>query len=987
MFKKTAILICAYTLFSCGGGGGGGGTQTSSGNQQQTVQTAPTMTFSVDDTQPEQDENFELSWSASAGASCTASGSWNGNKARSGRETFSASDMGTFEFTLTCSNSAGETIRTVSVTVVEKTFSISGVISASSFVELDGDVPSADYPAIGNNGNDEGIQSIENPVKLVGFVSEPQDRGDADADSDADEFDIYEIGLTGNQWVSLEVADYNAEEPTSNDLDLYIVNEEVEIVSYGVSTDALESVALPNSGKFYIVVAAISGSSRYVLSVSNTISTYRFSNYSSNASVVPDSMMLSRVRKDAGETGIDSFRRLSEMDRSIMREFENVVGKGLQRNQDAEILRGPITVAERMTKDSDSEQKYLQKLNRILGDRWSRFLTEDVLAQILTKKYIARKSKALEGLKMKPQMKLRKYGFQKDPLFNYQWNFQQIGLQAALESIQVNQTDQIVAVLDEGSAPLSSSNYADTAYVDGGYDFVGGDDDPSASVTLSSDPYSTQSHESHGIHVSGVVGAKNDGENINGMGVNVLPVRVLSEEQNNSEVYEALRFFAGETNASGKIYDNSDGKLAALNLSLGACVEDTDLEDDEVCRLISKVRDQGVSVVVSAGNCDCAGGSGDLFCSVTNWPAACPGAISVAAVDAAAERAPYSSYHSTVDIAAPGGDVTADLNSDGQVDGVPSYVDLDELELWQGTSMAAPHVAGAIALMKHVDPNLSPADIDSLLQSGQLTNDNHQNSWNQELGYGVLEVSKSLESVAVGNDDTNLNAVPFFSPSEFDFGYTERSFSLSVKKRGSGDLEVVGLYADIAEHLSYSPEAISDANEIAKYSFTLKRDEIANGSIRNSIYFLMSDDNHYGIPLRYSIGEVRSPANVGTNILGVYDLKNEEVIEAILVDMTSGSANFSFDGLPKGDYILLALSDIDSSDEGENWLVGELLAIYPDSSSLDDGLRLQTNLTDIEISLTPYSERTFGASSTRGRSSRSVMKLLKSEKIARMLGR
>ena len=993
MFKKTAILICAYTLYSCGGGGGGGGgggTQTSSGNQQQTVQTAPTVTFSVDDSQPEQDENFELSWSASTGASCAASGSWNGSKARSGSETFSSSDIGTYEYTLTCSNSAGETIKTVSVTVVEKTFSIAGVISASSFVELDGDVPSADYPAIGNNGNDEGIQSIENPVKLVGFVSEPQDSGDADADSDSDEFDIYEIGLTGNQWVSLEIADYDSADPTSNDLDLYIVNEEVEIVSYGVSTDAFESVALPDSGKFYIVVAAISGSSRYVLSVSNAVSSYRFSNYSSNASVAPDSMMLSRIRKDAGQTGIDSFKRLSEMDRSILRELDIEVGDGLKVKGGKGFMRGPVTVAESMTEESMPEQKYLKKLKRILGDRWSHLLTKDVRDQILTKKYLARKSKAVEGLRIFPQMKKRAYGFQKDPFFEYQWNFQQIGLQAALESLGVNQTDQVVAVLDQGSAPLASSNYLDTAYIDGGYDFVGGDNDPSASVTLSSDPYSTESYESHGIHVSGIVGAKNDGKNINGMGVNVLPIRVLSEEASADAFYESLKYFAGEENSSGATYDNSNGKLAALNMSLGSCVDDTYLpEEYPECQLISKIRDKGISVVVSAGNCDCGDeGSGDLFCPVTNLPAACPGAISVAAVDAVAERSSYSSYHSTVDIAAPGGDSTVDLNADGYVDGVPSYVGLDEVvPYYQGTSMAAPHVAGAIALMKHVDPNLSPTDIDSLLQSGQLTKSDQQSSWSQELGYGVLDVSKSLESVAIGTDDTDLNAVPFFSPSEFDFGYTESSFSLSIKKRGSGDLEVVGIYADIAEHLSYSTEAISDENEIAKYSFTIKRDEIANGSIRNSIYFLMSDDNYYGIPLRYSIGEVRQPANVGSNILGVYDLKNEEVVEVIQVDMSSGSANFSFDGLPKGDYILLALSDIDSSDEGDNWLVGELLAIYPDSSSLDAGLSLQTNLTDIEISLAPYSERTFGASSSRGRSSRGMMRLLKSEKIARMLGR
>ncbi len=979
MFKKTAILVCAYTLFSCGGGGGGGGAQTSSGNQQQTVQTAPTVTFSVNESQPEQDDNFELSWSASTGASCTASGSWSGSKARSGSETFASSETGIYEFTLTCSNSAGDTTKSLSVTVIEKTYTISGVVKAASFVELDGDVPSSDYPQVGNNGNDEGIQLIVNPAKLIGYVTDAED---------GDELDIYEIGLTGNQWVGLEIADYNADDPNSVDLDVYVVNEDIEIISYGVSTEAFESVALPDSGKYYILVASISGSSRYVLTVANTVASYSFSNYSSSASVVPDSMVVARVHAASPNQNDDGFKNLSEIDRSIMRElrfefrdsYDSILDKG---SSGMRVMRSGS-----MTQDSKPERNYLEKIRRMLGKRWNVLLTDDVSKQILTKKYIARKSKLVDGLKLSPQMELSAFGFQKDPLFEYQWNYQQIGVQAALESIGSNQTDQIVAVLDQGSPPTSSVTYANTEFAEGGYDFISNDADPTASVKLVPDPYSSETHENHGIHVSGIIAAKNDGENLNGMGVKVLPIRVLSNEGNSgSALTEALKYFAGETNISGEVYDNSGGKLAALNLSLGVCVEDSYvLAEDANCQLISKIRDKGISVVAAAGNCKCGSKASPIYCPVKVFPAACPGVISVAAVDTASDRASYSSYHASVDIAAPGGDSSADLNADGVFDGVLSYIDLNDIEEKQGTSMAAPHVAGAIALMKHVDPNLSPAEVDALIQSGQVSRDDQQSAWSQELGYGVLDVSKALESVVDASSAAELVAVPFFSPSEYDFGYTESSFVLSIKKRGSGDLEVVGIYADIGEHLTYSVEETSEADDIAKYSFTIKRDEIADGSIQNFLYFLMSDNQYYGVPLRYSVGALRTPANVGSNILGVYDLDKEEFLEAIQVDMSSGSANFSFAGLPAGNYLLLAISDIDSSDEGDNWLIGELLAIYPDVTTLDSGLSLDEDLSDVEISLIPYSEKTIGPSSVRGKVARGSFQSLTAEKIARLSG-
>ncbi len=308
-----------------------------------------------------------------------------------------------------------------------------------------------------------------------------------------------------------------------------------------------------------------------------------------------------------------------------------------------------------------------------------------------------------------------------DPLFGQQWHYENTAAAISLPQGWDNAdgSGAVVAVLDTGHRPHPDL----AANLLPGYDFItnvtvandgnGRDsnpEDPGDWVTNAETwcPNRPRDSSWHGTHVAGTIAAvTNNATGVAGVarGARIVPVRVLGKCGGSlSDIVDAIRWSAGlsvpgaPTNAH---------PADVINMSLGgggACGPSyQDAIDDAIA--------EGVTVVVAAGNSNA---------DASNYrPASCQGVITVAATKDDGGRAYYSNFGSAVEIAAPGGEtfqqasrgVLSTLNSGLQGPANDNYA------FYQGTSMAAPHVAGVAALLYDLDPNITPATVSTVLQN------------------------------------------------------------------------------------------------------------------------------------------------------------------------------------------------------------------------------------------------------------------------------
>ena len=232
------------------------------------------------------------------------------------------------------------------------------------------------------------------------------------------------------------------------------------------------------------------------------------------------------------------------------------------------------------------------------------------------------------------------------------------------------------------------------------------------------------------------------------------------------------------------------------------------------------VYDRGITIVSSSGN------EAQEAPGFYGYPASCNNVISVAATDYLRNRAYYSTYNDQVDIAAPGGDLTADLSADGYADGILAFDTNEDLSFLQGTSMASPHAAGAIAVLYSLVPTLQPFQIDGLLADGYLTDDVGDEGKDDEFGYGALNLQKAVNRII---SDEGLDfTYATIDTSTFNMGVEVDNFDFNITKVGDGELSVISIESDIASAFNVT-SSNSDAEGFGTYTVDLDRSQIPDG--------------------------------------------------------------------------------------------------------------------------------------------------------------
>ncbi|MFI7743907.1 S8 family serine peptidase [Kocuria rhizosphaericola] len=208
----------------------------------------------------------------------------------------------------------------------------------------------------------------------------------------------------------------------------------------------------------------------------------------------------------------------------------------------------------------------------------------------------------------------------------------------------------------------------------------------------------------HGTHTAGVAAADaNNGVGISGVApdAKILPVRAVGACSQGyiTDVAAGVRWASGAPVAGAAANPNP---ATVINLSLGVPGECPAVLQSAISEAVNR----GIPVVVAAGN--------QGVDAAQSAPANCAGVISVAATDVAGALAPYSNFGS-VTLAAPGGDPYAQILSTGNAGaqglGAPTYTERN------GTSMAAPAVSGAVALLRELSPGLGVAGVREALTS------------------------------------------------------------------------------------------------------------------------------------------------------------------------------------------------------------------------------------------------------------------------------
>ncbi len=246
---------------------------------------------------------------------------------------------------------------------------------------------------------------------------------------------------------------------------------------------------------------------------------------------------------------------------------------------------------------------------------------------------------------------------------------------------------------------------------------------------------------------------------------------------------------------------------------------------------------------------------------------------------------------------------------------------------YQGTSMAAPHVAGVAALILGEDPSLTPAQVESILTS--TATDRGATGRDNLYGHGLVD---AYAAVIAAQGASSTDPVLVLTPAAVDFGASLSELTVQVKNVGGGFLEVTSVTPstqDGAPWLTATETGSGDAGqEIDALTLRVDRTGLADGSYAGRITVATSGGTRDVQVLMSAFSGQIPPSNVPIYVLAI-DPDTWETIEEVVVTPRQG-LDFTFSYLEPGSYLVAAGTDMD--DDGYICDDGEWCGMYPVAS-------------------------------------------------------
>ncbi len=510
-----------------------------------------------------------------------------------------------------------------------------------------------------------------------------------------------------------------------------------------------------------------------------------------------------------------------------------------------------------------------------------------------------------------------------DPRYSELWGMPLMTVPQAW-SVEKGKNNVVAVVIDTGcvlthpdlNSPRLLKSLKDDAGADVMLDPGDLDNDPSA-VYHADD---TTGGWEHGTHVMGTIGAiANNGIGVAGVAwenVHLLPIKIYRWDDTNKQntIPEDATINAIKVCMNAKRFLPAQLGVPEVKMVVNCSWGGADYSDEpDMTRprnvLMQQAADNyGIVFCLSAGN---SGQMGNPPANPANMASKSSNILCIAAVNQQGKRSPYSTYRSYTTIAAPGGDST--FGNPGMILSTgPNRLGagIDDYIFMEGTSMASPMAAGAVAVM--LSRGISPWQIKNILTS--TANPSGYNVPNAEVGYGIIDLYKAVtaSSVSLKLNDNGLNKVNGKYTFRTKKGVFVFDVSYTTKKLMTFKLD--GVAVDAAD-ITYTATGVDSA--VVTISSTLEYGShtlvVTAASKQDAKDIVTSTVNFDVTPYRYDVNN--TPAKMR--------LMSIPIFEAADGSNTSVSADSILRGSVEGDlpasFTLLRWLNTDANGSWASW--------------------------------------------------------------------